>query len=308
MNISGFFVVNKPRDWTSHDVVQKVRRLLGKGVRVGHLGTLDPIAQGVLVLCVGKATRLAQYLQAWDKEYQVVLKLGEATDTQDATGRVTSTASLEGITEERIREAFRRFEGPIVQIPPMYSAKKVKGRPLYRLARQGIEVSRPPKAVVIHRLSVERVALPWVTFSAHCSTGTYMRTLCHDVGQALGVGGHLYALTRTRTGPFRLEDAVSVDELVRLAQRGELEKALHGLRDAMQDMPPLQVSRLGGAKMRRGQPLVLGDLEKQPPDAPEGTVYRVETSAGTLLGLARRVLGSGGQALFRVERVLLEVS
>jgi tRNA pseudouridine55 synthase len=210
--MNGILLIDKPQGMTSHDVVRRVRRLL-RTRRVGHTGTLDPLATGVLPVAVGEATRIVQFLMEGDKTYRAVLKLGEITTTQDAEGEVLERRPVEGITVEAVIAAARSFAGVIHQLPPMYSALKKDGVPLYRLARQGIEVERESREVRIDRLQILDVDLPLVTLEVDCSKGTYVRTLCHDLGLALGTGAHLVALRRTRSGSFTEADCVKLEQL-----------------------------------------------------------------------------------------------
>ena len=191
--VDGVLIIKKEAGWTSHDVVAKIRHLLG-GVKVGHAGTLDPAATGVLPVLIGRGTRIAEYLVEWDKEYRAVLRLGETTDTQDATGTVLARHTTDSVTPEAIHEVVGRFHGPIEQVPPMYSAVKVGGVPLYKSARAGKTIARDARTIVIHTLEVEAIHERDVTLRIVCSKGTYVRTLCADIGEALGVGGHMLAL------------------------------------------------------------------------------------------------------------------
>ena len=208
----GVLIVKKEIGWTSHDVVAKVRGLLG-GAKVGHAGTLDPAATGVLPLLIGKATRVAEYLVGWDKEYRAVLRLGETTDTQDATGTVLQRVETTGVSLEILDGVVARFRGPQKQVPPMYSAVKVAGRPLYKSARAGETVDRAERDIVIHELEVTAIDGRDIGLRVVCSKGTYIRTLCADMGQALGVGGHLLSLERTRVGSLAVEQGLTVEQL-----------------------------------------------------------------------------------------------
>ena len=211
--VQGILIVDKPEGLTSHDVVQKVRRTYALR-QVGHTGTLDPIASGVLVLLVGSATRIAQYLQEDDKEYHLVLKLGLETDTQDITGQTLNEVDPSGITEVDLNAAVDRYRGTFSQIPPSFSAVKQAGQPLYKLARQGVRVQADPRSVTIYSMEVSEVVLPHVSMKVVCSKGTYMRTLCHDIGRNLGVGGCMESLIRVRSGQFPLEEAIELDRVV----------------------------------------------------------------------------------------------
>jgi tRNA pseudouridine55 synthase len=214
-------LVNKPKDWTSFDVVNKIRH--ASGIRkVGHAGTLDPLATGLLLVCTGKKTRELASFVGLEKEYRVMMRLGERTASFDAGTPVTERKNVEGLTTEQIEAAVAAFVGPQQQVPPMWSAVKVGGRRLYEYARKGVEVEREPRAIEIHSITIREITMPDVMFDVSCSKGTYVRTLVEDIGLRLGCGAHVAALERTRIGSFRLADAWQLDELVRiLAQRGE---------------------------------------------------------------------------------------
>ena len=221
---SRVFAVDKPAGKTSHDVVAHVRRIL-QGAKVGHAGTLDPDATGVLVLCAGRATKISSFLMESEKEYRGSGRLGIATDTQDASGEVIETREVE-VAAEQVVAAATRFVGKIHQTPPMYSALKVGGKKLYRLARAGVEVHRPARPVEVYSLELSEVEPPRLRFELCCSKGTYVRTLIHDLGAQLGCGAHMEQLTRVRSGPFTLDSAVQLDELEAAAERGEWEALL----------------------------------------------------------------------------------
>ena len=210
--LDGLLLVDKPPGRTSHDIVDFVRRRFDQR-KVGHCGTLDPIATGLLMLVVGKATRVQDLLMAEDKEYEGTLKLGETTDTQDAAGKVLETKPVPTLDRSAIEAAFAKFTGEFDQIPPMVSAIKKDGVPLYKLAREGKTVDRPARKVRIDKYEILEVALPIVRFRIHCTKGFYVRTYCHDLGQLLGCGGHMAALTRTRSGNFELCKAVRWSDL-----------------------------------------------------------------------------------------------
>jgi len=237
----GILVVNKETGWTSHDVVAKVRRLLGIS-KVGHAGTLDPAATGVLPILLGRGTRIAEYLLEWDKEYRAVLRLGETTDTQDATGKVLSQADPSTITEEALRQTVAHFCGPQRQTPPMYSAVKIGGRPLYKAARIGETVERADRPIMIHSLDILAIDGRDVTLNVVCSKGTYIRTLCADIGQVLGVGGHLYALERLRVGPLSIDQALTVGQIAVKAEIRTLDEHVIPLNQALTRMPALKVT------------------------------------------------------------------
>jgi tRNA pseudouridine55 synthase len=310
----GVLVLWKEPGATSHDLVQEVRRLL-RQQKVGHLGTLDPQAAGVLPLCLGRAARLTPYLMEGDKEYRVTLRLGEQTDTQDAWGKVLASRPWDQVTEPAIREVCRRFVGRITQQVPLYSAVKVGGRPLYRYARSGQPVASPSREATIFHLEVVEVALPLVTLEVHCGKGTYMRTLCHDLGEALGAGGHLAALTRQRSGPFTRREAVTLDDLKTRVAEGRLQEILLPLETLLPEIPILHVTEAGARKVAHGQPLGLEDLSVSPQPAGEALPvirYRVFGEDGRLLAIANPLKfqgkpprSGGGGPLFHLERVLV---
>ena len=211
--VQGVLIIDKPEGITSHDVVQKIRRVYAIR-QVGHAGTLDPIASGVLVLLVGSATRIAQYLQEDDKEYHLVLKLGLETDTQDITGEILDEADASGVTEDDLKTVMARYRGTFFQVPPAFSAIKRAGQPLYKLARKGVRVKADPREITIYSIEVSDVDLPHVSMKVVCSKGTYMRTLCHDIGRDLGVGGCMASLIRVRSGRFSIEEAANLDRVV----------------------------------------------------------------------------------------------
>lgn len=211
--IQGVLVVNKPEGLTSHDVVQRIRKAFSIQ-QVGHAGTLDPIASGVLVLLIGSATRIAQYLQEDDKEYHLVLRLGLETDTQDITGKTRREADTSAVTEAELRSVMDRYRGTFSQVPPSFSAVKKAGQPLYKLARQGVPIQAKPRSVTVYSIEMSDVDLPRVSMKVVCSKGTYMRTLCHDIGRDLGVGGCMESLVRVRSGRFSMDDAVDLDQIM----------------------------------------------------------------------------------------------
>jgi len=249
--VDGVLTIKKESGWTSHDVVAKVRHLLG-GVKVGHAGTLDPAATGVLPLLIGRGTRIAEYLVEWDKEYRAVLRLGETTDTQDATGTVLTRHATDLVTPEAIHAVVGRFRGPIEQVPPMYSAVKVGGVPLYKSARAGKTIARDARTIVIHALEVEAIQERDVTLRVICSKGTYVRTLCADMGEALGVGGHMLALERRRVGPLTIEQALTVDEVVTRHALGRLGDDLLSLDRALDQLGIVVVDDQTADRVRHG--------------------------------------------------------
>jgi tRNA pseudouridine55 synthase len=257
--VDGVLTMKKESGWTSHDVVAKIRHLLG-GVKVGHAGTLDPSATGVLPVLIGRGTRIAEYLVEWDKEYRAVLRLGETTDTQDATGTVLARHPTDLVTPESIHEVVGRFRGPIEQVPPMYSAVKVGGVPLYKSARAGKAIARDARTIVIHTLEVEAIQERDVTLRIVCSKGTYVRTLCADIGGALGVGGHMLALERRRVGPLTIDQALTVDEVVTRHALGRLGDDLLSLDRALAQLEIVVVDEQTADRVRHGAPVPVAKI------------------------------------------------
>ena len=229
--LDGILLVDKPGDHTSHDVVARLRGKL-KMKRIGHAGTLDPMATGLLIILVGKATRVSQYLISLDKEYEGTIELGKVTDTQDADGEMMETRPVPAFTEAQIREAMQGFQGDQYQTPPMYSAIKIDGVPLYKSARKGEEVEREPRFIRVMSWELTRFGLPQFDFRLKCTKGTYVRTLAHDLGQKLGCGAHLAALRRTATEKFHVSQALTLDQIQALTIP-EIEKRLIAPRDAV---------------------------------------------------------------------------
>ena len=225
---SGILLVDKPTEWTSHDVVNFVRRRFGIA-KVGHCGTLDPAATGLLVLVLGKATRLSDRLMGHDKRYAGTMRLGIETASQDREGEVTATKDASHITAADIERVVPHYVGDIEQIPPMVSAVKINGKPLYKLARKGQVIEREARKITVHELKITKIAIPDVEFEVACTKGTYVRTLCFDIGTELGVGAHLLALRRLTSGKFDVKDAVTMDTI----------KSWTGREDVLNRMIPL---------------------------------------------------------------------
>lgn len=223
--IHGIINVYKEKGYTSHDVVAKLRGIAGQK-KIGHTGTLDPDAEGVLPVCLGKATKVCELLTDKDKTYRAVLFLGQTTDTQDASGTVLETSDVSNLNESQVTEVVQSFVGEYAQIPPMYSALKVGGKKLYELAREGKTVERKARNVKIHSIKILRVDLPRVEMEVSCSKGTYIRTLCHDIGEKLGVGGCMESLLRVQVGRFVLADSLRLSEIQKAKEDGNLEKIL----------------------------------------------------------------------------------
>jgi tRNA pseudouridine55 synthase len=309
--MDGFLNIHKVEGWTSHDVVAKVRSLL-KISKVGHAGTLDPQATGVLPICLGKATKLAEFWLNTDKEYRVVMKLGVATDTQDAHGQVLKRADINGVTLKLVEKALKSFIGRIQQIPPMYSAVKVKGQPLYKMARKGQVVDRSARAVTIYALEILEMREAEVTFDVVCSRGTYIRTLCADVGEQLGVGAHCSRLVRRRCGPFQIEEAVTVEELEAALVEGKHHQMVYSPTVVLGHLPELVIHGERVGRALHGVPLGCQDIHWPMATFKKGDLFRVVTPDIGLVALARALIGSldlqlnrRGDCLFKIEKVLV---
>ncbi len=281
--MDGVLNINKPSGMTSHDVVQAVRRLL-KEKRVGHTGTLDPIATGVLVLCIGRATRIARYLEAGEKEYQAIMRLGVTTETLDAEGRILETRPYQPPHPDQLLQVFNRWIGTIMQLPPVYSAVKVGGVPSYRLARQGKAETLKPREVTIHDIELTAYEDPFVSFTVKCSKGVYIRSLCADVGEALGPGGHLTGLVRTRSGRFTLDCAVSLGNLADAAASGAVERLLVPMDEALADFPELSVTEAESENILHGGRV---PVQQRHSGEASATVFRIHDPSGRLIALGR---------------------
>ncbi|HYA16827.1 MAG TPA: tRNA pseudouridine(55) synthase TruB [Bryobacteraceae bacterium] len=247
MSLDGIVVVNKPEGWTSHDVVAKMRGIAGTR-RVGHLGTLDPIATGVLPVMIGQATRLARFWERSEKTYEAKIRFGFATTTYDRAGEPVGPVTSPSISREELEAALESMRGEIEQVPPPVSAKKVKGVPAYKLARKNQAVELAPVKVTIFELNATEVASTWAKLRIRCSAGTYVRSIAHELGQRLGCGAHVEELVRTQAGPFRLDQAWTLDEL-----QGHVEEALVPAADLLPQFPPVYVDEETVSRIRQGR-------------------------------------------------------
>lgn len=281
--MNGILLIDKPRDWTSHDVVGKLRGILRER-RIGHSGTLDPMATGLLVVFIGRATRAVEFAEAHEKEYHSGLRLGMVTDTQDVTGTVLEQCDC-SVTREELEAVLPRFRGEIQQIPPMYSAIKVQGKKLYEIARKGGEVERKPRPVTISKLEVTGEEHGDYLLDVVCSKGTYIRTLCHDIGGALGVGGTMSALRRVRAGQFSLENAYTLEQVQQAADAGRAEKLLLPVDALFSEYPAVALTAKGEKRCR------VGNDYPVPENA--GEICRVYGGDGAFLALARAEQGTG---------------
>jgi tRNA pseudouridine55 synthase len=288
--IDGLLIVDKPEGITSMGVVREVKRRFGIK-KVGHIGTLDPFATGVLPVVMNEGTKVVPFLEEEPKEYEAILKLGEETTTDDWTGEVISRQPWEGTLPETVHEAFRAFLGKIHQIPPMFSAIKVQGQPLYRLARKGIEIERKEREVTIFDLRVNTILLPNVAFRVSCSKGTYIRTLARDLGKKIGCGAHLLRLRRVRSGPFTLDRSISWETLQTLSASDDLGSWVITLKEALKRLPEVIGNDRLVRKVRVGQGMVVRDLSTRDlPAFEKGACLQMTSSEGGLVAILKSVI------------------
>lgn len=293
--MNGVINVYKEAGFTSHDVVAKLRGIV-KQKKIGHTGTLDPDAEGVLPVCLGNATKLCGLLTEKEKTYRAVLLLGQTTDTQDTSGRVLTEAPVTA-TGEQVREAIMSFLGDYDQVPPMYSALKVNGKKLYELAREGKEVERQARRVRILDMEIHEIRLPEVTFTVTCSSGTYIRTLCQDIGEKLGCGGCMKSLLRTKVDRFELADSHKLSELETMMHEGRIEEVLLPVDDVFAACPAVRIRQESDRLIQNGNPFGKEDIAETTGERPpEGTelernCVRVYNSEGNFRGLYRREQG-----------------
>ena len=257
--ISGLLIVDKPAGISSAKVVARVKALL-KAKKVGHTGTLDPFATGVLVCCINRATKLARFFLRGNKKYEAVLRLGIETDTQDPTGNITRVCNPGKFSEETIKSVFKRYEGTLTQVPPVYSALKYKGIPLYKLARRDEPVQKPARKISVIDLEIRDIQLPTIRFEVSCSAGTYIRTLCADIGAALGCGGHLKTLRRIESSGFTIKQAITLEELEDLARTNQSSGRIIGMSDALKHFPEHTADHMLEQKIKHGQILTKNDI------------------------------------------------
>ena len=297
--MDGLLVIDKPQGCTSHDIVLRIRRLFGTR-RVGHGGTLDPDATGVLLVALGQATRFFPFLSGHDKTYEGRIRLGLATDSYDAAGRPASEEWTGDFPDDTaVASAMKSFEGEILQVPPSYSAKKLGGKPAYRLARAGRDFVLEPVRITVRLFGLKNYAPPFLDFEAACSAGTYIRSLAHDLGLKLGCGGHLRSLRRTSSGPYAVGAAFPLAEIEKAAAEGRADQLVIPLERLLPGAPAVVLSPEAGPRVANGSPLLrihLADFSAGPAaGSGEAAVIRVFDSRGKLLALARP--SAGGEAL-----------
>ena len=281
--INGIINIYKEAGFTSHDVVAKLRGIV-KQKKIGHTGTLDPDAVGVLPVCFGNATKLCDMLTDKSKEYRACMLLGETSDTQDASGTILSRTQV-NVSEEEVRDAVMSFLGEYDQIPPMYSALKVNGKKLYELARQGVEIERKPRRVEIHHIKIEEINLPRVTFSVGCSKGTYIRTLCADIGDRLGCGALMETLQRTRVGNFHIEQALKLSQIEELVRENRLEEYVIAPDAVFEEYESLTVMPEFDKVLLNGNKLYFKQVRAVRKRFEDGEWTRVYASNGTFTGV-----------------------
>ena len=290
-------------------MVNQIKKILGVK-KAGHIGTLDPMAEGILPICLGQSTRIIQFLSPLSKYYQCTMELGSATDTQDATGKVVSTGNASGVTNDQIKEVFQRFTGKQKQVPPMYSAKKNNGIPLYKLARNGITIERKP--VSVHFFSIEFVSRSEnrVNFQVHCSAGTYIRTLCHDIGQRFGCGAHMSGLVRSRVGIFDLESSITLNALkeATLSKPG----VFFSVEKVLAFLPEISIKDEFVKPIMNGRALPKSSLKALPAKFEPGMSLRVLNGSDTILAIVEPLVNQDQfeqmesyEIAFKLKRVLV---
>lgn len=297
---NGILNINKPRGVTSFSVVKLVRRLTGVK-RVGHAGTLDPIADGVLPICLGSATRIVEYLVGAPKVYAATVRLGAATDTYDTEGSVTATGDWSSVTQEQVQAVLAGFVGAIQQLPPMYSALKFKGQPLYRYAREGKSVPREARTVNVYRLELRSFAPPLVELYMEVGRGAYVRSLAHDLGEQLGCYGHLEQLTRVRTGPFNVDRALSIEAFEAAVEAGTWEQLLQPVDFVLESWYAALLAEEHSRDVRQGRIVELEAASKGFGELPADTPCRAYSASGDFLA----VLKYEGSGLWKPEKVFL---
>lgn len=304
--MDGLILIDKPQGMTSHDVVARVRRILDQK-QIGHFGTLDPLATGLLLVAAGRATRLFPFFSKHDKTYGGEIRLGYSTDTYDVLGKPTSSECWDWPEGDIVAAAMKRFVGLSRQVPPAYSAKKVGGKPLYKWARANRPVQPKPSAIAVYSFEMKAYSPPTVTFEVHCSAGTYVRSLAHDLGLALGCGAHLAALRRQRAGPYEIQQALALEEVEDLGRRNKPEKFLLPLESLLAEFPKAVLTARASRRLQKGRPVpaeeILKTIPVDPavPQRPETEpVFRFFSPEGRFLALARPLEGQDSLLPFLV--------
>ena len=282
--VNGFLNLHKPVGITSMDAVRRVKRVTGQRKKVGHAGTLDPLAEGVLPICFGQATRLMELVVSGWKRYRMTVRLGAVSNTYDAEGDIEEIADPSWLTRADVAGALVNFVGEIEQLPPMYSAVKVDGRRLYDLARAGREIERSPRRVSVRSISIDDIRLPFVTLTVECGKGTYLRSIAHDLGQDLGCGAYVTELVRLSCGQFERSEGITPDALEQAAASGDWMRHLHPVDWALRELPATQVDADRARAVRHGQTIAVGAARLDPSDS---RLWRIYDPGGVFLALAR---------------------
>lgn len=299
--IHGVINIHKEKGYTSHDVVAKLRGIVGQK-KIGHTGTLDPDATGVLPVCLGKATRLCDMLTDKNKTYETVMLLGRVTDTQDVSGTVLSETPTDILSEESVQAAILSFVGDYMQIPPMYSALKVNGKKLYELAREGVEVERKARPVTILDIQIKEINLPRVRMEVFCSKGTYIRTLCHDIGEKLGCGACMEELIRTRVSRFKLDDSLTLSQVQELKEAGDLEKILVPIDEMFSDYEAITLKEEFMSFVYNGNTFLPKHI-KQYIELVDGKMVRVYDDKGKFIAIYKFIKD---KYIFKIEKMFYD--
>jgi len=299
--IHGVINIKKEKGYTSHDVVAKLRGIVGQK-KIGHTGTLDPDATGVLPVCLGKATKLCDMLTDKNKTYETIMLLGKVTDTQDVSGEVLSEKATDNLTEDMVKETILSFVGEYMQVPPMYSALKVNGKKLYELAREGIEVERKARPVTIIGIVIKEINLPRVRMEVSCSKGTYIRTLCHDIGEKLGCGACMEELVRTRVSRFALNDSLTLEEVASLKEEGRLEDVIVRVDEMFHEYDALTLKDEFAAFAYNGNVFFAKHI-KEHVELKDGKLFRVYDEHGRFIAIYKY---NKGKYLFKLEKMFFD--
>ncbi len=294
--MDGIILVNKPKNFTSHDIVKKIKGILNKK-KAGHFGTLDPMATGLMIVGIGKATKLFPFYSKLTKIYKGQIELGYSTDTYDSEGKPTSEKCTLFPSEERINEIIKEYKGDILQTPPPYSAKKFKGKPLYKFAREKKEIKLPPSKVKIYYFNLLEYHPPYIDFETKCSSGTYIRSLAHEIGKKSGCGAHLSALIRTSISSFHIKESFTLEEIAAMTQKNMNKEFLIPLENLLPEFPKIILSERGAEKARNGASIKLNDslsidfrgsLNKNSEPSQREQTFRLFSSTGKFIALARK--------------------
>lgn len=308
-SLDGLLIVNKKKGPTSFNVIRKLRNILNYK-RIGHTGTLDPFASGVLVCCLGKGTKIVQFITFWEKEYIAKIKLGEQTDTYDSQGKVVKKNEGFVLEENKIKNVIDSFRGEIWQTPPLYSAIKYKGKKLYQFAREGKEVKIKRRKVKIENIETLKIKLPFVWIKVRCSKGTYIRSLGFDIGKKLGCGAYLFSLCRTKVGPFELKDSFTLDLIKKIKDEGKLNKIVVPVEKALENIPSIVVPDENKFKIKHGQDLKMKDIKSVKKDFSKKDWVVLKDESGKILAIGESLVSSQEisdeqKAIFRYLRVVV---